>query len=234
MNLLTFSNPKIQKGTRLGYLTAILHFAPHKLAGVNVCPKASPECIVLCLNTAGRGGIIKRGETTNRIQLCRVRRTRLFVEHRDEFFHQLIADIRKVIHIADGMNLKPAIRLNGTSDIRWENILVDDGFEGKNIFDLFPAVQFYDYTKIPGRLSLPNYHLTFSQSEVNGMETLEEMDSGRNIAVVFAEVPAFYKGRPVVDGSESDLRFLDPPGVVVGLCAKGKARKGTYRFVVRD
>ena len=230
LSLLTLSNPKVQKGTKLGYLTAILHLAPHKLSGVNVCPKASPECIALCLNTAGRGGIIRKGDTTNRIQECRIRRTRLFVENREEFFHQLSADIVKVEKIAMKLNLTPAIRLNGTSDIRWENLNV---FGGQNIFDLFPTVQFYDYTKISGRLSLPNYHITFSRSEMNEVETAEEMDSGRNIAVVFDEVPSFYKGRPVVDGDVSDLRFLDPTGVVVGLKAKGKARKGTYNFVVR-
>ena len=230
MNLLTFSNPKVQKGTAFGFLTAILHLAPHKLSGVNVCPKASPECIALCLNTAGRGGIIRKGDTTNKIQLCRIRRTRLFVENREEFFHQLISDISKVEKIARKLGLTPAIRLNGTSDIRWENLNV---FGGQNIFDLFPTVQFYDYTKISGRLSLPNYHITFSRSEMNEVETAEEMDSGRNIAVVFDEVPSFYKGRPVVDGDVSDLRFLDPAGVVVGLKAKGKARKGSYSFVVR-
>ena len=233
MNLLTFSNPKVQKGTKFGYLTAILHFAPHKLSGKNVCPKASPECIQLCLNTAGRGGIIKRGDTTNRIQECRIRRTRLFVENRNEFFRQLVADIRKVVRIADGMNLKPAIRLNGTSDIRWENILVDDGFDGKTIFEIFPTVQFYDYTKIPGRLNLPNYHITFSRSELNQFDATEEMYSGRNVAVVFDTVPNFWNDTPVIDGDESDLRFLDPKGVVVGLKAKGKARKSTYNFVVR-
>jgi hypothetical protein len=228
MKLLTFSNPKVQKGTKFGYLTAILHLAPHKLSGHNVCPKASPECIALCLNTAGRGGIIKHGETTNRIQECRIRRTKLFTYQYDEFMRQLVLDIHKVCSIAWQEQLKPAIRLNGTSDIPWENCKVG-GFD--NIFAMFPEVQFYDYTKIPGRKTLPNYHLTFSLSEVNTEDAMNELIAGRNIAVVFRKVPETYANRPVVDGDESDLRFLDPANVIVGLKAKGKARKSTFNFV---
>jgi hypothetical protein len=57
-----------------------------------------------------------------------------------------------------------------------------------------------------------------------------------NVAVVFGvpkskPLPVGYLGRPVFNGDDSDLRFLDPRGVVVGLYAKGKAKKDTTGFV---
>ena len=237
LQLLTLSNPKTQKGTKYGYLTAILHLAPANLSGHNVCPKASPQCSALCLNTAGRGGIFKPGEKTNVIQECRIRRTRLFVEHRDEFCRQLLRDIVAVIVKAYDLGLKPAIRLNGTSDIEWENVKSiyfsrpGKATEPLNIFDRCPDVQFYDYTKIPNRKVPTNYHLTFSLSENNTAEALSEMDRGLNVAVVFHKVPEEYAGRKVIDGDDSDLRFLDPKGVIVGLKAKGRARKAKGTFV---
>ena len=99
---------------------------------------------------------------------------------------------------------------------------------------MFADVQFYDYTKVPGRdLGIPNYHLTFSLAESNEEDAAAELQRGMNIAVVFDGVPSEYLGVPVVDGDESDLRFLDPSGVVVGLKAKGEARGDTSGFVKR-
>jgi hypothetical protein len=37
----------------------------------------------------------------------------------------------------------------------------------------------------------------------------------------------------VIDGTETDLRFLDPNNVVVGLKANGKAKKDVSGFVVQ-
>jgi hypothetical protein len=44
-------------------------------------------------------------------------------------------------------------------------------------------------------------------------------------------MPETYMGRTVFNGEDSDLRFLDPKNVVVGLYAKGKAKKDTSGFV---
>lgn len=226
LNLLTVSNPKTLKGETQGYLTAILHLSPADRSGRNVCPKASESCREVCLNTAGRGGALTNG--TNRIQECRIRRTQLLFNDPGTFWTQLTVDIFKVRQEARKRGMKVAIRLNGTSDLPWERMKSPIG---KTIFETFPDIQFYDYTKVPNRTVPSNYHLTFSLSESNTGEALEEMDKGRNVAVVFFSVPKIYAGRKVVDGDVNDLRFLDPTGVVVGLKAKGKARKDTSGFV---
>ena len=146
--LLSTANPKIQKGTKLGYLSFILHLAPSTLSGHNTCPKATPGCISACPNTAGRGGMFKRGETTNMIQKARIRKTMSFFADREQFMFDLVKDIRKGIKQAAKLGLTPVFRLNGTSDLSWEKYEVEGA---DNIFALFPDVQFYDYTKVLGR-----------------------------------------------------------------------------------
>lgn len=229
MSLLTVGNPKILKGTAFGYLTAILHLAPGRLSGFNVCPGASLACLDACLNTAGRGGIIKKGETTNTIQKARLRKTLAFFNETETFMLQLAKEIGNIVKLANKHGLKPAIRLNGTSDIRWENEKVG-GFA--NLMEMFPNVIFYDYTKLANRRNLPpNYRLTFSLSESNDVSAEQALAAGMNVAVVFRNLPPTFMGRPVIDGDVSDLRFLDPMGVIVGLKAKGKAKKDTSGFV---
>jgi hypothetical protein len=229
MTLLTTGNPKIAKGTVLGYLTNILHLAPYKLSGRNVCPMATAGCAAACLNTAGRGGIIKRGETTNQIQIARLARTDFFFVDREAFMGKLVKEITNAIKLAEKHELTPVFRLNGTSDIRWETIAVG-GF--RNVMEMFPNVQFYDYTKIANRRDLPaNYHLTFSLAESNLEDALLALAHGMNVAAVFRTVPDTFLGVSVIDGDATDLRFLDKRGVVVGLKAKGKAKKDTSGFV---
>src|ERR1700675_3335037 len=130
LKLLTVGNPKTAKGQARNYLTGVLHLAPFNLSGVNVCPLAEiAGCVKACLNTAGRGGIakggavtqesVKDGSRTNKIQECRIRRSRMSLEKRNEFMALLSSDISKLIFNAKKLGLTPAIRLNGTSDIRW-------------------------------------------------------------------------------------------------------------------
>ena len=229
MTLLTTGNPKIAKGTVLGYLTNILHLAPYKLSGRNVCPMATAGCAAACLNTAGRGGIIKRGETTNQIQIARLARTDFFFNDREAFMGKLVKEITNAIKLAEKHELTPVFRLNGTSDIRWETVAVG-GF--RNVMEMFPNVQFYDYTKIANRRDIPsNYHLTFSLAESNMADAMTALGFGMNVAVVFRTVPDTFLGVSVIDGDATDLRFLDKRGVVVGLKAKGKAKKDTSGFV---
>jgi hypothetical protein len=231
MALLTVGNPKLMKGQKKGYLSSVLHLAPADLSGKNTCPKATAGCKAACLNTAGRGGIFKKGETTNIIQQARIRKTKAFFEDRRAFLNELTVEIIKTIKSAEKKNLIPVFRLNGTSDIAWEKYEVANG---KNIFQMFPDVQFYDYTKIVGRKvsHIPNYHLTFSKADGNDMDVRLAASNGMNIAAVFKKLPEKYIGRPVINGDETDLRFLDPKGVIVGLKAKGKAKKDTTGFVV--
>ena len=231
--LLSTANPKIQKGTKLGYLSFILHLAPADLSGHNTCPKATAGCKSACLNTAGRGGMFKRGESTNAIQKARIRKTKYFYEDRAGFMLDLAYDIQKGIKLAEKLGLKPVFRLNGTSDLSWEKYEVPV-FCTKNIFELYPNVQFYDYTKVLGRKAdYPNYFLIFSQADGNEADVNKAIAQGMNVATVFDEVPAEYKGRPVINADETDLRFLDPKGVIAGLKAKGKAKKDYSGFVIR-
>ena len=234
MKLLSTGNPKLMKGEKQGYLSFVLHLAPAKLSGYNTCPMASVGCASACLNTAGRGGMFKKGETTNAIQKARIRKTVEFFENREGFMQTLVDDILAGIRQANRKGMTPVFRLNGTSDIRWETIPVYDyNKDGivwyNNIMEMFPTVQFYDYTKLPNRRDLPaNYHLTFSRSESNEATIPADM----NVAVVFDVLPDTFLGRPVVNGDDTDLRFLDPKGVVVGLKAKGKCKKDTSGFTV--
>ena len=232
--LLSTANPKIQKGTKLGYLSFILHLAPSTLSGKNTCPKATAGCAAACLNTAGRGGMFKKGENTNMIQKARIRKTVQFFFDRDQFMLDLAYDIQKAVAFAKKQGLTPVIRLNGTSDLSWEKYEVPV-FCTKNIFELFPNVQFYDYTKILGRkvADIPNYHLTFSKADGNDADVAKAIEQGYNIAAVFDEMPATYMGLPVINADETDLRFLDPKGCIAGLKAKGRAKKDTTGFVIR-
>jgi hypothetical protein len=236
MKLLTVGNPKLMKGEKKGYLSFVLHLAPADVSGKEVCPKRTAGCTAACLNTAGRGGIFKKGESTNIIQQARIRRTKMFFELRDVFMFELVRDIKNAIKTSEKKGLTPVFRLNGTSDLSWEKYTVKrDGVEYNNIFEAFPEVQFYDYTKVLGRkvTGISNYHLTFSKADGNDMDARLAASAGMNVAVVFKkELPATFFGKPVVNGDETDLRFLDPRGVIVGLKAKGKAKKDTTGFVV--
>ncbi len=231
MKLLSTANPKIQKGTKLGYLSFILHLAPADLSGRETCPKRTAGCTAACLNTAGRGGMFRKGENTNMIQKARIRKTRYFFEDRAGFMQDLVSDINKGIRQAARLGLTPVFRLNGTSDLSWEKY---EAAHGKNIFELFDYVQFYDYTKVLGRkvADNKNYHLTFSAADGNDADVERAIAQGMNVTVVFDKIPAEYKGRPVFNADETDLRFLDPKGVVLGLKAKGRAKKDRTGFVV--
>jgi len=239
MKLLSTGNPKVLKGIKQGYNTYILHLAPAKLSGHEVCPKRTVGCTDSCLNLAGRGGMFKRGEVTNVIQEARIRKTKLFFADRDAFMALLYIDIVKAIKQSAKLGLTPVFRLNGTSDLSWEKYdftILDHHYT--NIFEAFPNVQFYDYTKVLGRKvqGISNYHLTFSAADGNDGDVTKAISQGYNIATVFGikktvPMPELYLDKPVWNGDESDLRFLDPKGVIVGLYAKGKAKKDTSGFV---
>lgn len=234
MKLLTTGNPKIEKGLKKGFLPFILHLAPSDLSGHQVCPKRSAGCEGACLNTAGRGGIIKKGETTNVIQKARVRRTKHLFESRSEFMVDLIKDIESGIRMAERKGLTPVFRLNGTSDLSWEKWSVErNGQSFDNIFKAFPDIQFYDYTAVYGRKvkGIENYHLTFSAKEDNEKWVEKALADGMNVAMVFNRLPEQYQGKVVYNGDMDDLRFKDPVNVIVGLKAKGKARKDASGFV---
>jgi hypothetical protein len=229
-NLLTVdANAKTVKGQRYGFMTGILYLAPSTLSGHNVCPTAHlAQCDRACLNTAGRGAM-------SNVQNARLNKTLFFFENRDAFMALLVADVARLVRRAARKGMIPLVRLNGTSDIRWETIPTDDG---RTIFERFPDVQFYDYTKIANRRDIPaNYDLTFSWSGVSAFAQYGQraIAAGMRVAVVFKDrgsIPAQYMGMRCVDGDDSDIRHLDPHGVVVALYAKGKAKRDTTGFVI--
>jgi hypothetical protein len=239
MKLLSVGNPKVLKGIKQGYNTYILHLAPANLSGYETCPKRTIGCTSACLNTAGRSGIFKKGETTNTIQKARIRKAKMFFENRAEFMADLVKDIELAIKQSEKKGLIPVFRLNGTSDLSFEKYeVIRNGKLYRNIFSAFADNIFYDYTKILGRkvADIPNYSLTFSAADGNDTDVFKAINQGYNIATVFGikktlPMPDSYLGLPVFNGDESDLRFLDPKQVIVGLYAKGKAKKDETGFV---
>jgi len=204
------------------YLTAIMYLRPN----LNICAMSDlAQCRKACLNTSGRGAM-------NCIQEARQRKTDAFESDPVAFVDQLKVEVQKFLNKATKKGVKLAVRLNGTSDIAWENM---KGSDGVTVIDAFPMVQFYDYTKLPNRKVPANYHLTVSYSGANAKYSEKVLKTDHNIAVVFRnkeDMPAFWNGREVIDGDRDDLRFLDPSKVVVGLYAKGKAKKDYTGFVV--
>jgi len=227
--LLTSGNAKITKGEAFGYITKGIHLAPANLSGYEVCRWRSKGCTMACLNTAGRGQM-------NSVQQSRIAKTKLFFEQKMDFFAKLSKEIASTIKSSLKKEMQAVFRLNLTSDISWENEINEDGV---TIFEKFDKTQFYDYTKSFKRMKaflngeLPsNYHLTFSCSESNEKIAKLVLEMGGNVAVVFRnQLPSTWNGVEVVNGDESDLRFLDKQGVVVGLIEKGLAKKDSTGFV---
>lgn len=223
------ANAKTVKGQKKGFKTAILYLAPVKLSGFQVCPMASKGCAAACLNTAGRAGVFKA------IERARIAKTQFYFRNREAFMAQLVSEIARFVAKTRREGFEPVVRLNGTSDILWERVTVNGA---PNIMALFPDVTFYDYTKHEPakRASLPaNYSLTYSYSDDPAAvrRSADALTAGWNVAVVFRNaLPHDFLGRLVVDGDESDLRFADERGVVVGLKAKGRAKTDTTGFVV--
>jgi hypothetical protein len=225
---------KTIKGTKKGVMTGILYLAPHLLSGYQVCPKASEGCKLACLYTAGRG-------VYSRTQNGRINKTKWFFEDRESFMETLVNNMEALIRKANRENMIPAARLNGTSDIAWEKIAcVKNGIKYASIMEAYPEVRFYDYSKVLGRskaLKLKNYHLTFSLSESNDNDAQKALAQGYNLAVVLRlgrteKKPKRWSGYPVVNGDETDVRFLDPKhGHIIALFPKGRGRKDTSGFV---
>lgn len=229
MKLLTIENAKTNKGTKLGYLTGILYLAPHNIAGYgSICKASTVGCRAACLYTAGRGAF-------KSIQQSRIIKTIHLFENRQGFIEQLQADISALIRKATKLGLKPAVRLNGTSDLNWQLM-------ASNLFTNNLGVQFYDYTKHLERQSkFANYDLSYSLSECwtqdpdycSKDQQQKLSDSDKRLVVVFDKLPQYYMGREVISGDEHDLRFLDRNDVVIGLIPKGKAKKDLTGFVER-
>ena len=219
-----YSQTKMAKGERFGYKTAILHLAPYKLSGKNVCPNASSACAAACLNTSGRGQM-------NSVQDARINKTQAFWHDRLKFLKDLDKEIKQLSKRADAAGFKFAVRLNGTSDLPWHRYKLN----GLNLMELNPDVQFYDYTKVFNYLDhgVKNYYVVYSYSGENHRECSRALQCGVNVAYVFKDkLPKKFKGRKVIDGDKHDLRFKERQcGAIIGLRAKGLAKKQESDFV---
>jgi hypothetical protein len=224
---------KTIKGEPYGIRTGVLYMAPANISGYEVCHSRTKGCSAACLFTAGQGRFqnVKQG---------RLRRTYQFLLRQEEFMDTLHTEIARYAFKAEKDDMQFAVRLNGTSDIAYENV----PFRHGNIFTSFPDIQFYDYTKrifrLPAILEIPNYHITFSRAETkaNQADVEKALQLGVNVTVVFRKkLPAIYLDYPVVDGDRHDIRFWDKfkaadGPVIIGLTAKGLAKKDTSGFVV--
>ena len=231
------SDPKTIKSLIDGILTGIMYGAPATSSGIwNDCAFASHGCTMACLNTAGHGGIGLNQEKLNPVQIARLKRSAFFHTRRSEFWIMLIRDIDRLIRKAHKLGLIPAVRLNGTTDVKWESqpVVIDGVKIADNIMTLYSGlydysqVMFYDYTKWPyakrPNESLPvNYHLTFSRSESNEDQIAENIAHGRNVTVVVdipsrdhtTPLPATWREIPTYDADNSDYRPNDPAGRVL-------------------
>lgn len=247
-NLLTTGNPKVVKSLKLGFLAAVLCLAPGSLVvkgrRVVTCAFAKAAgCLKICLKYAGRSGIEMTDGSENPIHAAQRARTELFVNDFHGFMARLTREITNLRNRARRQRLLPACRLNGLSDISWEDKCPD-------LFDDHSDVQFYDYTKNPQRFAAwmdgqlpPNYWLTFSWYLARDRFAMDALCDGATVAIVsmrsyqeaFGDATKpMYRGFPVIDGDAHDARWTDKPGVWVWLKAKGKARKNPdWRFMIK-
>jgi hypothetical protein len=228
--MLLTTNSKLKKSLEYGFVTFGIHLAPANLSGKNVCTSASKGCRNACLNFSGFGGFPS-------VQNARIKKTQLFHANKKLFLTSLIKEVDTMVRRTKKNGLTPCFRLNLTSDIAWETIKIDD----KNIMEIYPDVQFYDYGKNLKRMikflmgGMPkNYHLTFSRSESNQSACEIVLGMGGNVAMVFKDkLPEMFMGKQVFEGDTHDLRFLDPKRSIIGLIAKGtKGKSDKSGFVI--
>ena len=233
----TESNPKLVKGEKLGVLSKPHNLSPASESGWNMCAQASKGCIAACLHTAGNPVYLAA-----KIQ-ARSQRTRAFMTMRKTYVALMAFELQALELKAKRLNMVPAWRPNTTSDYPFHTVaLTVNGKPCTSLLHAFPSIEAYDYTKITKKALqwaaglLPNnYHITFSKSESNDKDVQRVLKAGGNVAAVFEKaLPDTWQGVKVINGDESDVRFMDESGVVVGLKAKGEGKKDQSGFVIRQ
>lgn len=227
---------KHTKAFKYGELVYTIYLAPATMSGYEVCPGRTPECTALCLNESGHN----RGcYTSNHINDSRVKKTQMFFENHDLFCRWVVRDIEAGLSKAKKENKRFSVRINNTSDISPEQIYIKENGVKKNILELFPEVQFYDYSKVAGRVQLmkkyPNYDITYSYNGMNWDQCEKMLNNNVRVSVVFDHIPDRFRGFNVINGDQYDMRYLDPKNVIIGL--KYKKTRNTpdenTTFVVR-
>jgi hypothetical protein len=230
------NSSKHEKAYTYNAMVYTLYLAPANLSGYEVCPMRSPECTAMCLNESGRNRIDIHKNTINN---SRITKTKLFFEHREFFVRWMIDEINTAKKKAEKQGFNFSVRLNNTSDITPESFYINENGKTLNVLQLFPDVQFYDYTKVSKRYELTkkykNYDLTFSYSGHNMTECLDMLSKGVRTAMVFKKVPETYMGYKVVPGDDYDMRYKDDRNVIIGLKFKKVRKKLTTdnKFVIQ-
>ena len=261
--IFSLGTPKAEKAQAYGWLNAIHYMAPASLSGFNLCPWSTASCRALCLGwESGQAGMVANDSDVNSVRASRIAKAKRFMKDRDAYMADVVVSIIRAQWTAGELFMQLCVRMNGATDIGWEGIKVKltDALakalrrmgafrvlallqEGpKTLMQLFPMVQFVDYTKSPKRAiacasgKFPaNYSLCFSRTETNEADCIRVLDAGGTVAAVFAtQAHETWNGFPIIDGDTHDLRHLDPRGHVVGLSPKGrKAKKDQSGFVIR-
>lgn len=216
--------------------TYAIYLAPANTSGYNVCSHSTPECRLGCLNTSGRAAI-ELFSGIDRIKNARIKKTRLFYENTEFFMNWMFAEIKSSQAKAKKDGFYFSVRLNATSDIDWENVKIN----GITIFEIFPDIQFYDYTKNHNKFDYvaPNYHLTLSYTGRNWDKCTAMLAKGHNVAMIFNvkkenDIPVMYKGFKVINGDLTDYRVDDAKGIIVGLKWKRIADREAEKKVLNS
>ncbi len=228
---------KHYKAFKYGELVYTIYLSPGNMSGYEVCAGRTAECTTLCLNESGHNRMDAKRNFINR---SRIGKTQMFFENHEFFSRWVIRDIKAGITKAEKMGYKFSVRINNTSDISPELIYIRENGVKQNILQLFPDIQFYDYTKVMGRLNLmnkyDNYDLTYSFNGSNMETCLQLLKAGIKVAMVFEKVPTEFNGFKVVDGDLYDMRYKDEPGSIIGLKFKKVRSKPDMlnTFVIRE
>jgi hypothetical protein len=213
-------NPKTEKSEVQTY---ILHFAPYDTSGVNMCAGAG-NCKKICLHFAGNP-VYMSGKGA-----CRIRKTQAFNSDPQNFLELLTVAIlmkRFKLEASEPM----ACRLNGTSDIPWEELafsvsadfarylLIKFGLSVEtktygSVLEFFNAlslnIEFYDYTKLRrnwAKCQKLGYHLTFSFDGKTNLSNIkicqDALKHGVNVAAAFD----IKKGKPLPDFIDASLFY---------------------------
>lgn len=221
--ILDVGNAKTWKGTKFDYLTGVLYLAPANRADParTVCPWAK-RCIRPCLTESGFGSQVS-------VKDARIRKTLFFLNRRKEFVALLHEAIKGLVDTAAANGLRPALRLNGTSDIAWESI--EGGILAKDFGDRLIR---YEYSKGPNRVSdwlhgTPSSNPDWPYARSNGAGAFRDV---RNYALVFSlggkhddQIPALLKRGANVAAAWKSKKMM--PAMSSGFVVPGG---GTIKF----
>jgi hypothetical protein len=225
------------KSIEYNELVYTIYLSPADSSGYEVCPLRNDECTDLCLNESGMNRMSMNDELINR---SRIKKTKLFFENREYFVKWMVYEIESTKLKAEKLGMSFSVRINNTSDINPLSFYLEVNGKKLNVLDLFPDVQFYDYTKVPNRMKLmmlyPNYDLTFSYDGYNKDTCLQMLENNVRVAVVFDKLPGELWGYKVIDGDLYDMRYRDEKNVIVGLKFKRVRKKlhKDYKFVIQN